>query len=178
MGPRWSWRRACIRSISGAVKQATASIAFCSLATAVLCPAARGPERAAKARRWGFIDESDPVHLDSDRLLAPAVERARNLLAQGWEPPEALAITVAGPDRLARIEEGLARSAAEGDLLEHDVVVGRALAGVLCGGGEAGPLSESRLLELEREAFLILCRTPATQARIEHMLRTGKPLHN
>ena len=87
-------------------------------------------------------------------------------------------LPVAGPEALARIEEGLARSAAEGDLLEHDVVVGRELAGVLCGRGEAGPLLEARLLELEREAFLKLCLSPATQACIDHMLRTGKPLRN
>ena len=135
-------------------------------------------DNALQARQWGFIDEADPVHLDDDRLLAPAFERARDLLGQGWEPPVASALPVAGPDALARIEEGLARGAAEGVLLEHDVVVGRALAGVLCGGGEAGPLSEARLLELEREAFLKLCRTPATRARIDHMLRTGKPLRN
>ncbi len=135
-------------------------------------------DNALQARRWRFLDEADAVHLDDDRLLAPAFERARNLLAQGWEPPVASVLPVAGPEALARIEEGLARSAAEGDLLEHDVVVGRELAGVLCGRGEAGPLSEARLLELEREAFLKLCRSPATQACIDHMLRTGKPLRN
>ena len=135
-------------------------------------------DNALQARRWRFLDEADAVHLDDDRLLAPAFERARNLLAQGWEPPVASVLPVAGPEALARIEEGLARSAAEGDLLEHDVVVGRELAGVLCGRGEAGPLSEARLLELEREAFLKLCRSSATQACIDHMLRTGKPLRN
>jgi 3-hydroxyacyl-CoA dehydrogenase len=34
------------------------------------------------------------------------------------------------------------------------------------------------LLELERESFLTLCGTPATRARIDHMLRSGKPLRN
>ena len=34
------------------------------------------------------------------------------------------------------------------------------------------------LLALERDAFLGLVRTPATLARLEHMLETGKPLRN
>jgi 3-hydroxyacyl-CoA dehydrogenase len=61
---------------------------------------------------------------------------------------------------------------------EYDLVIARKLAWVL--GGPAGRrmLSEQDLLDLEREAFLSLCGNPKTQERIEHMLRTGKPLHN
>jgi 3-hydroxyacyl-CoA dehydrogenase len=39
-------------------------------------------------------------------------------------------------------------------------------------------VSEQYLLELEREAFVSLCGDPKTQARIQHMLSTGKPLRN
>ena len=34
-------------------------------------------------------------------------------------------------------------------------------------------MSEQYLLDLEREAFVSLCGHPKTQARIEHMLKTG-----
>jgi 3-hydroxyacyl-CoA dehydrogenase len=40
------------------------------------------------------------------------------------------------------------------------------------------PVSEKRLLELERESFLRLLKTSGTLARIEHTLETGKPLRN
>jgi 3-hydroxyacyl-CoA dehydrogenase len=40
------------------------------------------------------------------------------------------------------------------------------------------PIGEDRLMALERDAFMILIRHPATLARIEHMLDTGKPLRN
>ena len=60
----------------------------------------------------------------------------------------------------------------------HDVVVGKALARVVCGGGARGTISEQGLLDLEREAFLELCGTAATRARIAHMLETGQPLRN
>jgi len=51
---------------------------------------------------------------------------------------------------------------------------------VLCGGNvlENTKVSEQYLLDLEREAFLSLCGDPKTQARIQHMLTTGKPLRN
>jgi len=39
-------------------------------------------------------------------------------------------------------------------------------------------VSEQYLLDLEREAFLSLCGRTETQARIQHMLKTGKPLRN
>ena len=135
-------------------------------------------DNGLQARSWGFVEDADPVYLDEERLLSPALARARELVDGGWQPPVAGALDVAGPTVLAGIEEGLSRSASEGDLSAHDVVVGRALAGVLCGAGETAPQSEARLLELEREAFLTLCGTPETRARMEHMLRTGKPLRN
>ena len=40
------------------------------------------------------------------------------------------------------------------------------------------PVSEQHVLDLEREAFLSLCGIPKTQARMEALLKTGKPLRN
>ena len=59
-------------------------------------------------------------------------------------------------------------------------MVASALAGVLS-GGDTNPsrlLTDDDLFTLERNAFFSLVRTPATIARIEHMLGTGKPLRN
>ena len=135
-------------------------------------------DNAVQARQWGFLDADDHVQLQAERLLASAFKRARDLLRQGWQPPSATPLEVAGPDVLAGIEDGLTSAAARGELLAHDVAVGRSLAWVLCGGGATGLVEEARLLELEREAFLRLCGTAATRERIEHMLRTGKALRN
>jgi 3-hydroxyacyl-CoA dehydrogenase len=54
------------------------------------------------------------------------------------------------------------------------------LATVLTGGGTdiIDNVKETRILELERESFIRLLKTPGTLARIEHMLETGKPLRN
>ena len=37
---------------------------------------------------------------------------------------------------------------------------------------------EQYILDIEREAFMSLCAEPKTLERIEHMLKTGKPLRN
>ncbi len=63
---------------------------------------------------------------------------------------------------------------------EHDIKIAKKLAWVLCGGdlSEESRVSESYLLELEREAFLSLCGEQKTLQRIQHMLEKGKPLRN
>ena len=47
-------------------------------------------------------------------------------------------------------------------------------------GGDGPPrtVTEMDLIELEREACLKLLGTAETQARMTHMLETGKPLRN
>jgi len=65
-------------------------------------------------------------------------------------------------------------------ITEYDTVVGEKLAYVLSGGRGTGEqkVSEQYLLDLEREAFLSLCGQSKTQERMQHMLKTGKPLRN
>jgi 3-hydroxyacyl-CoA dehydrogenase len=55
------------------------------------------------------------------------------------------------------------------------------LAHILTGGDGAKsnqPLEEQAFLDLEREAFVSLAGEPMSQARMAHMLKTGKPLRN
>jgi 3-hydroxyacyl-CoA dehydrogenase len=62
---------------------------------------------------------------------------------------------------------------------EHDALIATKIATILCGGDRApGVASEQHYLDLEREAFLSLLGTRKTQERIQHMLKTGKPLRN
>ena len=70
---------------------------------------------------------------------------------------------------------------AKGQATEHDMVVATELAEVLTGGAKAdftAGLGEDAVLKMERAAFMRLVRTPATLARVEHTLETGKPLRN
>ena len=63
---------------------------------------------------------------------------------------------------------------------EHDALVARKLAYVMCGGDLSEPtlVSEQYLLDLEREAFLSLCGEKKTLERIQSVLKSGKPVRN
>ena len=63
---------------------------------------------------------------------------------------------------------------------EHDQKIANKLGYVMAGGDLSEPtyVSEQYLLDLEREAFMSLCTERKTLERIEHMLKTGKPLRN
>ena len=67
-----------------------------------------------------------------------------------------------------------------GRISDHDALIGRRLATIMAGGDIPHPttVSEQRLLDLEREAFLSLVAERKTQERIQHTLKTGKPLRN
>jgi 3-hydroxyacyl-CoA dehydrogenase len=81
---------------------------------------------------------------------------------------------------LALLKQGVWLAHQGGYITDYDQVIGEKLAHVLCGGRLSGEqlVSEQYLLDLEREAFLSLCGDARTQARMAHMLKTGKPLRN
>lgn len=68
----------------------------------------------------------------------------------------------------------------QGLISEHDALIARKLATVLSGGDmpTQGYRSEQELLDIERECFLSLCGEEKTQARMQSLLMTGKPLRN
>ena len=105
---------------------------------------------------------------------------ARGLADGGYAPPKRRTVKVPGSTGRAAIELFLYQMREGGMATEHDVVVGKKLAHVLTGGDVPwGTVrTEQDLLDLEREAFLSLAGTPASQARMQHMLQTGKPLRN
>ncbi len=135
---------------------------------------------AEEARAWGFLRPQDRVTMNPDRLLHDAKALALGLSSAGWAPPRQRTVKVPGPTGRAAIELFLYQMHEGGYATDHDVVVGRKLAGVLTGGDVpwATVVGEQHLLDVEREAFLSLAGTPATQARMQHFLQTGKPLRN
>ncbi|MBV8096179.1 MAG: 3-hydroxyacyl-CoA dehydrogenase, partial [Acetobacteraceae bacterium] len=69
---------------------------------------------------------------------------------------------------------------AMGKVTPHDLAVSASLGRVLTGGDAdyLDALNEGDLTRLEREEFVQLIQNPATLARMEHMLATGRPLRN
>jgi 3-hydroxyacyl-CoA dehydrogenase len=136
---------------------------------------------AADARRLGFLDQADRVTMNRDRLIAEAKAFALARVREGYQRPvPRTAIPVGGETVLAALKLGVHLAWRAGRITDHDAVVGRALANVIAGGAlpHQTAVSEQYLLDLEREAFLKLSGERKTLERIQHTLKTGKPLRN
>jgi 3-hydroxyacyl-CoA dehydrogenase len=136
---------------------------------------------ALEARQLGFVRDSDPVVFHQQELLYVAKKTARALAESGWRAPlPPKAVKVAGRNGIATLELMLLNMREGGMISAHDYRVARGAAAAMCGGDvESGTLvDEAWLLAVERREFIELLKTPETQARIKHMLETGKPLRN
>ncbi len=134
---------------------------------------------AVEARELGFLRAWDQIEVSEERLLYRAKQRAVGL-SSSYRPPDPAPMTDCGEPCLARLKVTLHRMHRAGYLSDHDVLIGRKLALVLSGGdlNHATLVTEQHFLDLEREAFLSLCGEEKTQQRMEHILKTGKPLRN
>lgn len=136
---------------------------------------------ALDAQAMGYFEPADTILFNPHELLYVAIRQARAMAEAGYAPPpRPTAIPAAGRTGIANCEMALVNMRAGGFISEHDYRVARAAAIALCGGEvETGSLvSEQWILDIERREFMALLKTPETQARIAHMLETGKPLRN
>jgi 3-hydroxyacyl-CoA dehydrogenase len=136
-----------------------------------------GPE----AVKLGYLRPTDRMTVNRDYLMEDAKKTVLAMSMEGYRPPMPRDdIRVAGENTLAMIKLALWTMHESGYITDHDVTVSEKVGYVLCGGNVLADtkVSEQYLLDLEREAFLSLCGDPKTQARIHHMLSTGKPLRN
>ena len=135
---------------------------------------------AFEAKDIGFLRPDDGITFNRDRLLADAKDKALTL-SENYEVPEVAEITLPGPTGRAILASAVRDFKARGLATEYDVVVCDALANVLS-GGKAGDvttaLTEEDILALELESFVGLMKNQGTLDRIQHMLKTGKPLRN
>ncbi|HUF22472.1 MAG TPA: 3-hydroxyacyl-CoA dehydrogenase NAD-binding domain-containing protein [Burkholderiales bacterium] len=136
---------------------------------------------AEQSRELGYLRASDRVVMNRFELLHAAKAELNALYESGYRPPlRARNIPVAGRTVIATLKMGMVNMLAGQYISDHDYLIGSKLAHVMC-GGDVEPNSlvdEQWLLDLERQAFMELLSTEKTQARIEHMLKTGKPLRN
>ncbi len=136
---------------------------------------------AQEARSWGFLRDSDAISMNGDRLIADAKQEALNLAAAGYvQPVQRTDILAMGEAGMAAFKIALTMMKRGGYISDHDELIGRKIAKILCGGELNHPaqVSEQYLLDLEREGFLSLCGERKTQERIAFMLKSGKPLRN
>jgi 3-hydroxyacyl-CoA dehydrogenase len=136
---------------------------------------------AFEARATGWLSPSDGITFHKMRVVADAKRAALALAAGNYVPPDRdEPISVMGAPGGANLILGIKEFGWGGFASEHDQLIGSKIVHVLSGGMKptAGFVTAQDLLDLEREAFLSLCGTEKTLARIQYMLETRKPLRN
>lgn len=135
---------------------------------------------AAELRGMGYMRAGDSISMDIDNLIADAKQKVLGL-AVNYRPKRPLEnIPAPGRNIAASIKSQLWNMKMGDFVTEYEAEMGGVIAEVIC-GGDVNPgtmISEDYLLQLEREKFLKLCGNKKTAQRIQHMLKTGKPLRN
>ncbi|CAN7347566.1 3-hydroxyacyl-CoA dehydrogenase/enoyl-CoA hydratase family protein [Pseudoxanthomonas sp. LjRoot143] len=136
---------------------------------------------AVEAKELGLVRAGDKVAFNAYELLHIAKQEALALAETGYRPPlPARRIQVAGDVGIATFKMMLVNMLEGRFISPYDYEIAVRIATVLCGGEvDRGALvDEEWLLKLERQHFVELAQQEKTQARIAHMLKTGKPLRN
>lgn len=136
---------------------------------------------AVQAREMNLVDENAVIVMNDARRLHVAKEEVLRLSEQGYlPPPKRTHIPVMGAPGRAAFDVALYQFREGRYISDYDMYLARRLAWVMTGGDLTQPaeVSEDYLLELEREVFLSLLGEEKTQARIESILTTNKPLRN
>ena len=127
-----------------------------------------------------FTEHKDIVVVNRDRQIATAKRHAIIMLEDGYSQPPLKEVMVYGQQALGMFLVGTDSLVHGKFASKHDQKIANKLGYVMAGGDLSEPtlVSEKYLLDLEREAFMSLMTERKTLERIEHMLKTGKPLRN
>ena len=123
----------------------------------------------------------DYVSINPDRRIGDAKNAVMELYEDGYtEPTRRTDIKVLGRSALGALYAGIHGMWRGNYATDHDVLVARKLAYVMCGGdlSEPAQVSEQYLLDLERQAFLSLCGEKKTLERLQSVIKSGKPVRN
>ena len=135
---------------------------------------------AAEARANGFLGPQDRIVFNRDHLIGEAKKEVLRMIDDGYAPPVKGKIRVLGQAAQGMVAAQISDMANGGFVSEYDAFLARRIAYVISGGDvrDNSEVSDDVILSLERQAFIDFLKEEKTQARIEHMLKTGKPLRN
>ncbi|MDM8541896.1 3-hydroxyacyl-CoA dehydrogenase/enoyl-CoA hydratase family protein [Desulfococcaceae bacterium HSG9] len=135
---------------------------------------------AADARANGFLGPLDRIIFNRDNLIGEAKKEVLKMVDEGYAPPLRKPIKVFGESARGMLNAEIANLLSGGFISEYDAYLARRIAYALSGGEVAANsrIDEEVILTLERKTFIDLWKQEKTQARVEHTLKTGKPLRN
>ncbi|HSC37222.1 MAG TPA: 3-hydroxyacyl-CoA dehydrogenase NAD-binding domain-containing protein [Chitinophagaceae bacterium] len=123
----------------------------------------------------------DDIILNQGRRIADAKQSVLDMAERGYTMPvQRKDVKVLGRSALGALLAGINGMWRANYATDHDALVARKLAYVMCGGDLSEPtlVSEQYILDLEREAFLSLTGEKKTLERIQSVLKGGKPVRN
>lgn len=135
---------------------------------------------AAEARANGFLGPADRIVFNRDHLIGEAKKEVLKMAYEGYAPPLNRKVKVLGQAAQGMVAAQISDMANGGFVSEYDALLAGKIAYIISGGEvrDNAEVDPEVILTLEREAFIDLLKQEKTQARIEHMLKTGKPLRN
>lgn len=135
---------------------------------------------APQAYDFGYLTSKDDVIVNKSRAIAEAKAKVLDLAPGYVAPSPRTDIHVLGRSGLGALYAAASSLQLGNYASEHDILIARKVAYVLCGGDLSAEqkVSEQYLLDIEREAFLSLCGQQKTLERIQYMLENNKPLRN
>lgn len=168
--PAYRWAKEIDGGPFPKVAMAFETVAFAKVSTS-----------AKEAKSLHYLRKSDKISISRDHLLDDAKRDVIEMAKSYKQPTPRDNIRVPGRGGKMAIMSQIQGFLAKKMVSEHDAVIAEKLATIFTGGDNLpniGTISEQRILDLEREAFLSLCGMEKTQARMQHMLMKGKPLRN
>lgn len=129
-----------------------------------------------EATDQAMLYPEDQYMMNRDRLLSEALSQLDTVKKAKPRKP----LPMAGEDTYREMMDWLFEAHDQEKITSHDVVVGTELARIFTGGKVKANtmMSEQDLYDAERESFLRLAKSNATQARIVSMLDQGSPIRN
>ncbi len=135
---------------------------------------------AAEAKANGFLGPNDRIVFNRNYLIGEAKKEVLKMVDEGYAPPIQRKIKVFGQAALGMIHTEIFNMLSGRFITEYDAFLAKRIAYVISGGDirDNSEVEEDVILKLEREAFVDFWKEEKTVARVEHMLKTGKPLRN
>ncbi|MEA2059022.1 MAG: 3-hydroxyacyl-CoA dehydrogenase NAD-binding domain-containing protein [Thermodesulfobacteriota bacterium] len=135
---------------------------------------------AAQAVSNGFLGLADRIVFNRDNLIGEAKKEVLKMVDDAYAPPAKRLLRVMGNAGQGMVNEQIFNMRSGNFMSDHDAFLAKRIAYVMSGGdvNKNTEIPEETILKLEREAFVDFTKEEKTIARIDHMLKTGKPLRN
>ncbi|MCD4677475.1 MAG: enoyl-CoA hydratase/isomerase family protein [Desulfobacula sp.] len=141
---------------------------------------ARVSSSADQAKNKGFLTKKDSIISNRDHLIEKAKKTILKIEDGIYTAPIDLPLKVLGIKGQNVADEFISKMLEEKLMTDYDAFLSKRIAYVISGGNieDGSKVTSENIMNLERDAFVDFCREKRTIARIDHMLKTGKPLRN